>query len=83
MESMARGLDYNWGRAAFAGSQFAEAVLPLSRYVRSHPDDTGGRSVFAISQFMTGTIAAALRRWSPLSEKVTWHPRQSTSMQSR
>ena len=47
------GLDYNWGRAAFAGSQFADAVMPLSRYVKAHPDDTGGRSVLAISQFMT------------------------------
>ena len=26
------GLDYNWGRAAFAGSQFADAIMPLSRY---------------------------------------------------
>ncbi len=48
------GLDYNWGRAAFAGAQFADAIMPLSRYVKSHPDDTGGRSVLAISQFMTG-----------------------------
>jgi tetratricopeptide (TPR) repeat protein len=48
------GLDYNWGRAAFAGSQYGNAVPPLSRYVKSHPDDTGGRSVLAISQFMTG-----------------------------
>ena len=48
------GLDYNWGRAAFAGSQYADAIMPLSRYVKSHSDDTGGRSVLAISQFMTG-----------------------------
>jgi tetratricopeptide (TPR) repeat protein len=48
------GLDYNWGRAAFAGSQFAEAVMPLSRYVRSHPNDIGASSVLGISQFMTG-----------------------------
>ncbi len=48
------GLDYNWGRAAFAGSQFADAIFPLSRYVKSHPDDIGGRSVLALSQFMTG-----------------------------
>jgi tetratricopeptide (TPR) repeat protein len=48
------GLDYNWGRAAFAGSQYADAIMPLSRYVKSHPDDTGGRSVLGISQFMTG-----------------------------
>jgi tetratricopeptide (TPR) repeat protein len=48
------GLDYNWGRAAFAGAQYADAIVPLSRYLKSHPDDTGGRSVLAISQFMTG-----------------------------
>jgi tetratricopeptide (TPR) repeat protein len=46
------GLDYNWGRAAFAGSQFADAIMPLSRYLKSHPDDVGARSVLAISQFM-------------------------------
>ena len=28
------GLDYNWGRAAFAGSQFADAIMPLSRYLK-------------------------------------------------
>jgi tetratricopeptide (TPR) repeat protein len=48
------GLDYNWGRAAFAGSQFADAVMPLSRYLKSHPDDTGARGVLAFSQFMIG-----------------------------
>jgi tetratricopeptide (TPR) repeat protein len=48
------GLDYNWGRAAFAGSEFADAIMPLSRYLRSHPDDIGARAVLAISQFMTG-----------------------------
>jgi len=46
------GLDYNWGRAAFAGSQFADAIMPLARYLKSHPDDIGARSVLAISQFM-------------------------------
>jgi tetratricopeptide (TPR) repeat protein len=48
------GLDYNWGRAAFAGSQYADAIMPLSRYLKAHPDDTGARSVLALSQFMTG-----------------------------
>ncbi len=46
------GLDYNWGRAAFAGSQFADAIMPLGRYLKSHPDDKGARSVLALSQFM-------------------------------
>lgn len=48
------GLDYNWGRAAFAGSQFAEAIAPLARYLRLHPDETGARGVLAISQFKAG-----------------------------
>src|SRR5581483_3349665 len=30
------GLDYNGGRAAFAGSEFREAIPPLSRYVKAH-----------------------------------------------
>jgi tetratricopeptide (TPR) repeat protein len=54
------GLDYNWGRAAFAGSQYADAVLPLSRYVKAHPDDTGARSVLALSQFMTGNYQGCI-----------------------
>jgi tetratricopeptide (TPR) repeat protein len=48
------GLDYNWGRAAFAGSLFDEAIPPLTRYIQAHPDDPGARSVLGISQFMAG-----------------------------
>jgi tetratricopeptide (TPR) repeat protein len=59
------GLDYNWGRAAFAGSQFADAVMPLSRYVKSHPEDTGARSVLAISQFMTGNYRDCIEALEP------------------
>ena len=54
------GLDYNWGRAAFAGSQFAEAIMPLSRYVGAHPDDLGGRAVLGISQFMAGNYRGCI-----------------------
>jgi tetratricopeptide (TPR) repeat protein len=60
------GLDYNWGRAAFAESQFAEAIMPLSRYVKSHPDDIGGRSVLAISQFMTGNYRGCVDALEPV-----------------
>jgi tetratricopeptide (TPR) repeat protein len=52
-DSSIDGLDYNWGRAAFAGSRFADAILPLSRYLKAHPNDNGARSVLAISLFMT------------------------------
>ena len=54
------GLDYNWGRAAFAGAQYADAVIPLSRYVNAHPNDTGARSVLGISQFMTGNFQGCI-----------------------
>jgi tetratricopeptide (TPR) repeat protein len=48
------GLDYNLGRAAFAGSLFADAIPPLTRYLRTQPADSGARSVLGISQFMVG-----------------------------
>jgi tetratricopeptide (TPR) repeat protein len=63
------GLDYNWGRAAFAGAQFADAVMPLSRYLKTHPDDTGGRSVLAISQFMTADFRGCIDTLQPVIGK--------------
>ena len=68
------GLDYNWGRAAFAGAQFADAIMPLSRYVRSHPDDVGGRSVLAISQFMTANYSGCLEALEPAIGKADLAP---------
>jgi tetratricopeptide (TPR) repeat protein len=68
------GLDYNWGRAAFAGSQFADAIMPLSRYVKSHPDDTGARSVLAISQFMTENYSGCIEALESVISKVDLAP---------
>lgn len=59
------GLDYNWGRAAFAGSQFAEAIPPLSRYLKAHPDDLGARNVLGISRFMNGDYPGCLETMQP------------------
>ena len=36
------------------GRNLPMRFCPLSRYLKSHPDDTGARSVLAISQFMAG-----------------------------
>jgi len=68
------GLDYNWGRAAFAGSQFADAVMPLSRYVKAHPNDAGGRSVLAISQFMVGNYRGCVDALEPAVGKTELAP---------
>jgi len=62
------GLDYNWGRAAFAGSQYAEAVLPLSRYVKAHPDDPGARSVLGLSQFLSGAYRDCVETLQPIDK---------------
>jgi tetratricopeptide (TPR) repeat protein len=68
------GLDYNWGRAAFAGSQFTDAIMPLSRYLKSHPDDIGARSVLAISHFMTGNYRGCIDVLEPAIGKVDLAP---------
>ena len=68
------GLDYNWGRAAFAGSLFADAIMPLSRYVRSHPDDVGARSVLGISQFMTANYPGCIEALQPVIAKSDLAP---------
>ncbi len=68
------GLDYNWGRAAFAGSQFADAIMPLSRYVKSHPDDVGARSVLAISEFMIGNYPGCVAALEPAIGKTEVAP---------
>ena len=68
------GLDYNWGRAAFAGSQFADAILPLSRYVKAHPDDTGARSVLVLSHFMTGNYHECIDTLQPVIGKTDLVP---------
>jgi tetratricopeptide (TPR) repeat protein len=68
------GLDYNWGRAAFSGSQFTDAIMPLSRYLRSHPDDIGARSVLAISQFMAGNYQGCIEVLESAIGKVELAP---------
>lgn len=54
------GLDYNMGRAAFMAADFSAAIAPLSRYLRSHPADSGIRGALAMSQFMTHDYTSCL-----------------------
>ena len=64
------GLDYNLGRAAFMDSDFSEAISPLTRYVRSHPQDAGIRGALAMSQFMTGHYSACIEALKGAGESV-------------
>ncbi len=50
------GLDYNWGKAAFSAQNYQEAVAPLTRYLRSHSDDTWARAALSSSLLNLGKL---------------------------
>jgi tetratricopeptide (TPR) repeat protein len=68
------GLDLNWGRAAFMASRFADAIPPLSRYVRSHPDDSGTRGALAMSQFMTHDFSGCVSTFRGVEDQLASIP---------
>jgi tetratricopeptide (TPR) repeat protein len=60
------GLDYNWGRAAFAAGEYSQAVSPVTRYLKEHPEDAGARAVLGLSRFLTKDYAGARMVLEPL-----------------
>lgn len=68
------GLDLNRGRAAFMASRFSDAVAPLTRYVRTHPGDSGVRGALAMSQFMTHDYAGCLQTLQGMEGKLSSIP---------
>jgi tetratricopeptide (TPR) repeat protein len=68
------GLDYNIGRAAFTAAKFSEAILPLSRYLRLHPEDSGIRGALAMSEFMTLNYKGCIDELKGAGEAVTSIP---------
>ncbi len=60
------GLDYNWGRAAFSGRQYEQAIAPLSRYLQDHPQDTGARSTLALCYFLLQNYQDALKTFQSI-----------------
>ncbi len=68
------GLDLNLGRAAFMSANFQQAIPPLTRYLRSHPQETGMRGPLAMSQFMTHNYGACLETLKGAGESVTSIP---------
>ncbi len=68
------GLNANWGRAALLNGSYSEAVPPLSRYLKLHPEDAGIRSALAVSLFMTHSYADVLTTLRPLGEQADGTP---------
>jgi tetratricopeptide (TPR) repeat protein len=64
------GLDYNWGRAAFGARDYRQAVICLSRYMQSNPDDARPRVPLGMSQFMLSDYSDALKTLSPLGAEL-------------
>lgn len=64
------GLDYNWGKAAFAAAQFDEANAPLGRYVQTHPQDVWARSALGTSEFMLRDYAGVVKTVQPIEAKI-------------
>jgi tetratricopeptide (TPR) repeat protein len=68
------GLDYNWGRAAFSGKLYAQAIPPLKRYLAAHPDEQGARNVLGVSFFMQKDYAATVATLQPLEGSLASNP---------
>jgi tetratricopeptide (TPR) repeat protein len=63
------GLDYNWGRAAYAGHLYASAVGPLARYLQSHSDDVSMRAALGLSLFMIQKYAVSAKVLEPIGSR--------------
>jgi tetratricopeptide (TPR) repeat protein len=68
------GLDYNIGRAAFSAAKFSEAIPPLTRYLRTHPQDSSIRGPLAMSEFMTQNYRGCIDELKGAGEGVTSIP---------
>ncbi|HEX3470065.1 MAG TPA: tetratricopeptide repeat protein, partial [Silvibacterium sp.] len=68
------GLDHNWGQAAFLASRFQDAVLPLTRALRAHPEEASLRSMLGISQYMTADYSGTLKTLQPIEAQLTAVP---------
>ncbi|MBZ5656258.1 MAG: tetratricopeptide repeat protein [Acidobacteriia bacterium] len=65
------GIDYNWGRAAFAANQYEQAIAPLARQLQAHPDDTMIRSALGASLFHVQRYREAVETLKPLESQIS------------
>lgn len=62
------GLDRNWGLASFRAELYREAVPPLDRQLKGHPDDFFVRQVLGLSYSMLEDYAKVVDVLQPLRE---------------
>jgi tetratricopeptide (TPR) repeat protein len=61
------GVNDNWGRAAFAAQEYAQAVVPLRRVLQTHPADQEAREDLGVSLYRTGEWREALQTLQPIA----------------
>ena len=69
------GVDYNWGKAAFAARQYEQAIAPLTRHLQLHPEDTLMRSALGSSLFNVKKYREAVEILKPLENQISSDPR--------
>jgi tetratricopeptide (TPR) repeat protein len=64
------GLDFNWGRAAFAADLYTQAVGPLSRYLALHPQERGPRQVLGVSFYHLKDYLSVVHTLQPVESEI-------------
>lgn len=68
------GLDFNWGRAAFAAKQYKQAALCLGRYLESHPSAAAVREPLGMSRFLLDDFTGARQALEPIQATLDATP---------
>ena len=68
------GLDFNCARAALSAGQVREAVAPLQRYLKAHPDDPWARSSLGTSFYMLKNYTEAVQTLQPMESQLESNP---------
>jgi tetratricopeptide (TPR) repeat protein len=62
------GLDRNWGMASFRAELYQQAVPPLERQIRVHPDDSFARQILGLSYSMLENYSKVVDVLQPLAD---------------
>ncbi len=64
-------LDRNWGIVAFRANQFDQAVVPLSRQIKTNPQDNLARQMLGTSLYLTRNYKTAVETLKPIEAVIT------------
>ena len=68
------GLDYNWGRAAYAAKQYKQAVICLERYSQTHAININVQLPLGMSQFMLADYEGVVNSFTPVTAQLSHVP---------